>query len=346
MVKTQHFSLAQWFFLLVSVLTLYIYWQVVEPFVFSLVTAGIFAVVFAPWHKKLVEKFNYPKLSALLILLGIFLIVLVPLFIITVLLVNQANDVAVWSLERIDWLQTFDPRTNTFFVSLPLAVQEHILSIDLVETGKNVAEWIGNRLGNAISGSFALAVNTFIFFISLYTFLTQRDELYRLALELSPFKDSLDENIIARIVLTVRAVVFGALIIAFIQAILATIGLTIFGVPGALFWGALIIIAAQIPSIGVGLIMVPAIAYLVITGHAPSAIGLTIWSVVVVGLIDNILSPILLGARTKMPEVLILISVLGGILAFGPIGFILGPTVLAGVIVLINMYRAGILEGK
>ena len=171
-----------------------------------------------------------------------------------------------------------------------------------------------------------------------------REELRREVTGLSPFRDKLDKDIIDHIVKTIRDVMFGALILAFIQAVLAAIGLSIFGVPGALFWGALVIIAAQIPMLGVGLIMVPAVLYLAFTGEVGSAVGLAIWAVTAVGLSDNILSPIIIGGRTKMPELLILISILGGLSVFGAIGFIVGPTVLAMVLVLLNLYKQGILE--
>ena len=346
MAKSQHFSIAQWFFLLVCVFLIYLYWQVIEPFAFALITAGIFAIVLAPVHAKLTERFKWPRLNALLMILGVFVVILVPLFILGVLIVKEAQDVLAWSLNGVTWLQNFDISSNPLFVSLPAAVQDQILNIDFIAAGESVADWVFNRLGNALSGSVAMIFNTGIFFLGLYYFLVDRKRIYKLLLDLSPFKDSLDANIIKRIASTVRAVVFGALIVAFVQAVLATIGLTIFGVPGALFWGALVIITAQIPSIGVGIIMIPAIIYLAVTGHIQSAIGLTVWSVVVVGLIDNLLTPYILGSRTKMPELLILISVLGGIAAFGPIGFILGPTILAAIMVMIDLYRAGILENS
>ena len=174
--------------------------------------------------------------------------------------------------------------------------------------------------------------------------LVDRVKMYKEALRLSPLNDKTDANIVRRIVKTIRAVVLGALTIAIVQAIFATIGLWIFGVPQALLWGSLVVIAAQIPMLGAALVMVPAIAYLALTGHTVAAIGLTIWAIVFVGLIDNVLSPYLVGSKTKMPELLVLVAILGGIQLFGPIGFILGPTILAGVLVVTDLYKSGILE--
>ena len=90
--------------------------------------------------------------------------------------------------------------------------------------------------------------------------------------------------------------------------------------------------------------MVPAVVFLWVTGSVGSAIGLTIWAVVAVGLVDNLLSPYLVSGKTKMHGLLILLAILGGIQLFGPIGFIVGPTILAGLMVLIDLYRQGVLE--
>lgn len=334
---------AKWFLIIVGAIIIFLFWKVIEPYAIVLVTAGIFGVILSPFESFLKKFVKSRHLSAFITSLLVFLVVLLPLFLISILLVQEAAEVINWSISQALWLQSFDISQNFIFMSLPEAVQSQILAIDFVEIGRNVAEWVVAGLDNVLSRSAQLIFNTFIFFMALYYFLADKEKIYNFALEVSPLKDKLDAKIVDRIVHTVRSVVFSALIVASVQAVLATIGMTIFGVPGALLWGAIVIVAAQIPSIGVGLVMIPAISYLALTGSVWSAVGLLIWSVIVVGLIDNVLSPLILGARTKMPELLILISVLGGLQLFGPIGFILGPTILACVMVLVDLYRNGYL---
>ena len=134
------------------------------------------------------------------------------------------------------------------------------------------------------------------------------------------------------------------IIIAIIQGVIAGIGLTLFGVPGSLIWAGLVVIAAQVPMLGTSVIMFPAVAYLLFSGNIPQGIGLLIWSITAVGLVDNLLHPIIVGGRTRMHALLILLAILGGLNAFGPIGFILGPTILAAFLVMVELYRSGILE--
>lgn len=335
---------AKWFFVAVSAVILFLFWKVVQPFAIVLITAGIVAVVVSPLDDWLRKKVKYKKLSALLMSIGVFLVVLIPMFIIGVLVVQQAGDVVGWSISQAGWLANFDFTNNVVFLALPDVVQEQILAIDLVEFGKRVAEVMVSVLGGVFLLSFGLVFGIFIFFAALYYFLADKEKIHQLALDVSPFKDKLDAKIVQRLVDTVRAVVFGALTIAIIQAILAGIGMTIFGVPGALFWGTLVAIASQVPMVGVSLVMVPAIIYLALTGDVGSAVGLTIWSIIFVGLVDNVLTPILIGARTQMPELLILVTILGGLAFFGPIGFILGPTILAAVIIIMDLFKEGVLE--
>ncbi|MDA1024674.1 MAG: AI-2E family transporter, partial [bacterium] len=183
-----------------------------------------------------------------------------------------------------------------------------------------------------------------LFLISTYFFLVERTRIKKEILALSPFNDKLDQQIVRRIVDAMRGVVFGALIVALLQGIFATIGFAIFGVPSPVLWGTIVMIAAQVPMIGASLVMIPAIAFLLISGKTAAAIGMAIWAIVVVGMIDNIISPYLIEGRTKMHALLILLSILGGLRFFGPIGFIIGPTVLASVMAIIELYKSGVWE--
>lgn len=334
---------ARAFYLICAGIVLYLFWRMIEPFALALLTAAIFAVILSPLDRHVHRVIPYRHISSLLVVLGLFLVVLLPLFFGGILVAQEARQLFA-NGNVANFLETFDITETVIFESLPIAVQEQLSAFDLVATIKRVTEWMSANFSDFAGRGVQFLFNVFIFFIALYSLLVSRKDIRRFLTELSPLKDTIDEDVIRRIIGTIRTVVIGAIIIACVQGFLATIGLTIFGVPGALIWGSLVILAAQIPTVGVGLVMVPSIAYLLITGQPANALGLTIWSVTVVGLVDNLLSPLLIGSRTKMPEVLILISILGGLQLFGPIGFIVGPTVLVSVMVIIELYKNGILE--
>ncbi|MFH1631589.1 MAG: AI-2E family transporter [bacterium] len=344
--KSKNISTTRWFFLLLAALVIYLFWQVISPFALVLVTAGVVAVVVSPLERRLQKFIRFRRLTALIMVGAVFLVVLFPLFIASILMVDQASGIIEASIGDGGWLSTFDVTSLVVFNVAPEIVQQEIMAIDISELGRGAAEWVLLNIGNIFASTARLVFGIFIFFIALYYMLYDRAKIYNEVLELSPFKDKLDADIVHRIVSTVRNVVFGALVVAVVQGIFAAIGMTIFGVPGALLWGALVIIAAQVPILGVGLVMIPAIVYLFVIGDTGSAIGLTIWSVIIVGLVDNFLSPLLIEGRTQMHALLILISILGGLQLFGSIGFIIGPTILAGVMVVLELYKSGILEGK
>lgn len=343
----KHLISTRWFFLLVAAIILFLSWKIAEPFAVTLVTASVFAITLSPVEKRLRKRIKHPKISTFIMVLGAFLIIVLPLFLLGVLLVDQAQNFLGLIRSGDTFLTGFDVRSFGFFSSLPSPIQEWLLSLDIAEIGRSTANWVIANVQAGLSNVVGVVMNTFVFFIALYYILLDREKLHKELLVLSPLKDALDDKIVNRITSTVRNVIFGALIVAFIQAILATIGMTIFGVPGALLWGMFVIIAAQVPLFGVGLVMVPAAIYLAVTGDIGSAIGLLIfWAVVIVGLIDNLVAPQIVQGRTKMHALLILISILGGLQFFGPIGFVLGPTILAAFLTIIELYKSGIIESN
>lgn len=335
--------ISKWILGAVAVLVLYNYWRIIEPFALTLVTAALFAVLFSKPDYWLSKKIRSRHLSAGLLTLLVLLIVIAPLGLMAGLVVQQASDVL-----REGFISGIPSAMTDAYGDvqpyLPGFVNDAVLSIDFTTVSQSVIRWLQQNVGGILAGGANFVVQFVIFIGFLYYFLLHKDAIRKELYELSPFKDKLDQSIITRIADTVRGVIMGAIVIAFIQAIMASIGLTMFGVPRGFLWGSFALIAAQIPMFGVGLVMIPGILYLIITGQVGAAIGLTIWSVVVVGLVDNLLSPVIVGRRTKMPELFILISVLGGISLFGPIGFVIGPVSLACVLVLRDLYKSGALH--
>jgi predicted PurR-regulated permease PerM len=142
-----------------------------------------------------------------------------------------------------------------------------------------------------------------------------------------------------RIVVSVNSVVGGTLIVALIQGVLAGIGFAIFDVPNPAVWGSFAVIAALIPTVGTALIMFPAALYLITVNQPLAAGGLILWSVLLVGGIDNIVRPKLIERQTNIHPLAVLLSVIGGIAFFGPMGFLTGPIVLSLLIELLNVYK-------
>jgi predicted PurR-regulated permease PerM len=216
--------------------------------------------------------------------------------------------------------------------------------INLMEQIQASAGWVTSNIG----AIFASTVSTiFVFVIALigsFYFFRDGREFMQLIIKASPLPDSEDQVIFDRMAKAVRAVATGTILIALIQGTLVAVGLTLAGVPRGILWGSLSSVGALMPGIGTSIVTVPAVIYLFSVGNTVSAIGLTVWAVLIVGLVDNFLGPYLISRNNNMHPFIILISVLGGIGLFGPIGFIVGPVVVTLFIVLLEIYNQYIVK--
>jgi predicted PurR-regulated permease PerM len=341
--QSTHMTIEKWFFLLVTATVLYLFWNILQPFFIVLLLATVVTIILSPIDRRLTKWLKHPKLSAGILTASVLILVFVPLLIILLVMARQASDLVQNSLIDTSWLDQLNPETSPLVAALPIPVQEQILALDLSESGKAIATWAFENIGALFSSTTKFLLNAVLFFIALFYLILDRDILYKEILELSPLRDSIDEKILKRIIGTVRSVVFGVLILAVIQGIFAGIGMTIFGVPGAFIWGAVTIIAALVPFVGTALVLIPATLYLLFTGSTYAAIGMFIWSIFFVGTADNFIGPYLIRGTTHMHAFLVLLSVLGGLTAYGSIGILAGPTILAAMLALIELYKSGIL---
>ncbi len=339
-----HQQIAKWFFLLLFAGVAMLFWQVIAPFATVLITAGIVAILMAPIDRKIREWVGHEKLSAFIVVVLVLAIIIIPLATFALVAADQAVEIVQETVGDPAWMRSLDIRSLPFVSSLPPILVAQLLHMNVPELLRNVASWTAQNIGTLFAGTAEIALKTFLFFVSLYFFLVDRERIKKEIIILSPLKTSIDNALTERLILTVRGVVFGSLIVAVIQGIVAAIGLSLFGVPGALIWAGLVVIAAQVPMLGTSVIMLPAVVYLFLSGHMTASLGLFLWSMIAVGLVDNLAAPFILGKRTRMHALLMLLSMLGGLSAFGPIGFILGPTILAAFLVLLELYKAGILE--
>jgi predicted PurR-regulated permease PerM len=211
------------------------------------------------------------------------------------------------------------------------------ISASLDDYVRQGAAWIVLNIGAAFSSIAALFLNLFIFFVTLYYLLRDGARLKQYLIDLSPLNDRDDEHIVHKLEIAVNSVVKGKLAIAAIQGALAGLGLGIFGVPNPVVWGIVGMVVSLIPPIGTALVLVPAILYLVILGALPSAVGLAVWAVGV-SVIDNVIGPRLMGSGSDLHPLLVLLSVLGGLALFGPVGLFLGPLSIALLLALLSLH--------
>ncbi|MBP9757667.1 MAG: AI-2E family transporter [Candidatus Pacebacteria bacterium] len=315
---------------------------VVKPFFSALALGAVFAVVLQPVYRRIRSYVRGKESLAALSTVGVsIIIVLIPIIFVSLQLLKEAQAL-YGSLNDTDtqrvfsqWVTANGAKVDTYVPNASQSLREISASFD--DYARAAASWIVLNIGAAFSSIASLFLNLFIFFVTLYYLLRDGGRLKRYLIELSPLNDSDDEHIVHKLEVAVNSVVKGKLAIAVIQGVLAGIGLAIFGVPNPVVWGLVAIVVSLIPPIGTALVLFPAIMYLVIAGELPSAGGLTLWAVGV-SVIDNVIGPRLIGDGMQIHPLLVLLSVLGGLALFGPVGLFLGPLSIALLLALLSLH--------
>jgi predicted PurR-regulated permease PerM len=312
---------------------------ILRPFIYSLILAVIFAVVFQPLYKRILKLLGGRSgLAALLTTVVIIVFILTPLVFIGIQIFKEAQQL-YFSLTASGGRDF----VSNIFNGLINRVQQlipgmHNFSFNPSEYLKQGSNWLIKNLGAIFSNFAGMLVGFFIFLIAFYYLLKDGQNLKKVITDISPLPDFENEIILGKLGTAINSVIKGNLVIALIQGASTSVGLAIFGVPSAILWGVIAAITALIPGFGTSLVIIPAILYLFLTGHIVQAIGLVIWGALAVGLIDNFLGPKLVGRGMHLHPLLVILSVLGGAALFGPIGFLLGPLCLGLFLTLFDIY--------
>jgi len=201
----------------------------------------------------------------------------------------------------------------------------------IMENAGNAAKAAGGFLVAGVSrmtaGTAAFLLDLFVMLYAMFFFMRDGPKIVEKIFYYMPLEHKDEARVMQRLTSVTRATIKGTLVIGIIQGALAGLGFWVAGIGGAAFWGTIMTVLSIVPGIGAALIWVPGVVYLYITGQALAATLLLAWCAAVVGTVDNILRPMLVGKDAKMPDLLILVGTLGGLFLFGPIGFIVGPIV-------------------
>lgn len=306
-----------------------------RPFWIVLVLGVCFSIILYPVYSWL-NKRHFPNWLASLLTVFFFIIVLcIPLFSIGIIVFNQSQSLYHSFISSGNVTPFISSIGNKINQILPAGV-----SFDINEKISSLISFIVNNMTDIFSTTLSALLSFILLLLSIFYFLKDGKDWEGTILRLSPLSDNNDEKIINKLSQTINSVMKGTIFISLIQGILMAIGLGIFGVPHAAIWGVAAAVASLIPSIGTALVSVPAMIFLFLTGHVVGAIGLLIWSLILVGTIDNFLTPYVIGNKINIPPFLILFSVLGGISLLGPIGVLIGPLTISLLYTLTEIYKS------
>lgn len=320
-------------FLLILALVTLLFLYLLKPFFNAVFWASVVAVMFYPLQRRLQSRWsNRPNSVALATLATSVVIVIIPvLFVIGsffqegVDLYQRLQSGEIDPGAYLDQVRKAFPMVQNMFdrfgVNLDNVKQQ--VATGAVGASRFIAE-------NAMS----LGQGTLQFFMSLglmlyVAFFLLRDgpELIAMIVRVLPLGDEREHMLFAKFVEVTRATIKGNLVVAIIQGALGGIIFAILGIPGAFLWGVMMILLSLIPVVGAALIWGPVAIYLFATGEWVQGLVLVGFGVGVIGLVDNVLRPILVGRDTKLPDYIVLLSTLGGIGLFGMSGFVIGPLI-------------------
>ena len=320
------------FLLTLALATTLLFFWVIQDFVLALFLAAVLAGIAHPFYARLADRLRGRKAAAsgLTVLLGLLLVV-IPLLLFLVVLVDQAVGIA----EAAEaWVATQEQNPEV----LRQQMEEHPELRKLLPYQDEITAKIGQlatRAGSFVAGALAagakgtaeLFLMVFILLFGMFTFLVDGRSILDAVLRYTPLTADDKERMLGTFASVGRATLKGTLIIGIVQGGLAGLSFWAAGIEGAVFWGAMMTVLSIIPGIGAALVWFPAVVFLALNGQVGAAVGVGLWCALVVGTIDNVLRPLLIGKDTEMPDLLVLLTTLGGLALFGAAGLLVGPII-------------------
>lgn len=324
------------FLLMLALVTLAFGW-ILWPFYGAVLWGTATAIVFKPLYQKLLQRFRQrPNIAALCTVLVILVLVMLPLGLVAAALVQEAaamyarlhsGEVSlagyvqqVWAILP-GWSHTLLERMG---VNDPVVLQQKI-SVALTQGGQQLAA----KALSVGQDTFDLVVGFFVMLYLLFFLLRDGDRLNAMLRDALPLPAAHKRELGEKFRAVIRATVKGNIAVAALQGALGGLAFWVLDVHAPVLWAVVMAFLSLLPAIGAGLVWLPVALYLLATGATGAGIGLILYGSLVIGLVDNLVRPLLVGKDIKMPDYLVLISTLGGMEVFGINGFVIGPLIAA-----------------
>lgn len=311
--------------------------SILLPFYAAIMWGLILSLLFTPFHRWLLPRVGHrPTLAALCTLGIVLLIVILPLTLVMVLLAQEA----AWLYQGLQ-SGDIDPALyfHRAFNRLPDwvgAILDRFGLVNFATLQRRLTAAVAQGSQFAATQVFTIGQNTFEFVVSLsialylaFFLIRDGDKTVRAIGRMIPLAPAHRQKLWHKFATVVRATVKGNLLVALIQGALGGLAFWFLGVSGALLWAVLMAAFSLLPAIGAALVWLPVAIYFLATGALWQGLALTAYGVLVIGLVDNLLRPVLVGKDTRMPDYVVMITTLGGMAVFGINGFILGPLIAA-----------------
>jgi len=344
-------DLQKYFFLGITLLLLFGFLYFVSPFFGMLIIVSVIAVDVFPLTDWITKKVKYRSVASLITLLIVLVLIVTPFTLFALYLTDEAN-LAYQKLTSTNEL-TFEgikliperlkgTAIGSWVVatweSLPFSTEDIVAFTQ--DNLKNISSTIVGQTTNLFKQVSLFLVYLIVFFVTLYAFLLDGKGITARIKRLLPIPNRHKDALFERLNVLSKGIVYGVFGAAIVQGFLAGLGFAIAGIGNAAFWGTVMALMSPVPYIGTAVIWVPAGIYLILTNHLFAGVFLLVWGTFVVGLADNFVKPYLIGKSAAINPLLILLTLLGGVLAFGLQGLIFGPFLLTLLLGFIHIYES------
>jgi predicted PurR-regulated permease PerM len=320
-----------------------LFFSMIHQFLMAIFLAGLFSALARPVYRRLKISFKgHRHLASVTTLLLMIFVVLIPLMLLVGIIVGQAIDVGQSITPWIKQTIEQPDRISAYLQHLPFYDQlVPYREIILERAGKivgSISKWIVGGLSQATLGTANFVFMAFVFLYTMYFFQMDGDRLVRKILYYLPLNSEDEGLMMSKFTSVTRATIKGTMLIGILQGGLAGGAFAVAGIDNAVFWGTVMAVLSIIPSVGSALVWLPASIILIAQGSVAGGAGLLLFCGVVVGSLDNVLRPILVGKDTKMHELMIFFGTLGGIMMFGITGIFIGPLIASLFVTIWELY--------
>ncbi|MDP2628533.1 MAG: AI-2E family transporter [Nanoarchaeota archaeon] len=305
-----------------------------KPILLSIVLGLILAFVFSPVHDRLVKIVKSKNLSVSIICIIIILLIVIPFWFLVPILIDQSIKTYL-AAQQMDFVTPLKSVFPSLFASEEFSQQVGSIIYSFVT---NVSNSLMNSFANLILDFPRLLLQISVVFFTFFFVLRDKEQLVLYIKSLLPFPPEIEKKLFDNTKGITSSVIYGQIVVGIIQGIIAGAGFFIFGVSNALVLSLLAVLAGVLPIIATGLVWIPVVIYLLIGGNNFAAIGVALFGLVA-STIDNIIKPLIVAKRTSITSPVILIGMIGGLFLFGVLGLILGPLILAYLLVILEVYR-------
>jgi predicted PurR-regulated permease PerM len=322
----------------------YFVFLIVEPFLVPLAWSAVLAIFFYPLHEKVLQKKMKPSAAAATSTLAVTLLLIVPAIVVLVLTARQAL-VATAQIQSQMAVHGQGPNQGLVMhaeewirMRLPESLRGIDMSDPVQQAAEKTASFLGARFTGLLKNLVTFFVDLFIMIFALFFMFRDGEEIVRGAKHLLPFDEDIQADMLEESKELIFASVAVGLLVAAIQGVLGGVSFALVGISAPLFWGVLIAFFSLVPVVGSALLWIPAALWLGISGHWGRALLVVVICGGVSTVADNIVRPMLLRNRTRLNELLLFIGVLGGLEAFGLLGLVAGPTIVAAAMGVFRVY--------